>query len=491
MLPGIFAWVTITFPIWGSYLAPRLVAYFVIAFLIYWIYQSFKSAILATIGYLKINVQKKVNWQKLYYQQKTPDWLDINQIKHVVIISSYKEPAHIIEMVVSSLKNQLNLNLKNLYVVIGQEERAGQDNNQNIINYFTKKYKNVFGGLFFPIHPQDTPGEIPGKHTNEAYAAKSFKQLYLDTKKLSIDQLTLTSCDVDTIFNPNYFSALSYHFAQNPKRYESFWQSPIFWHHNINQVPSLTRIIGTLGNSIHIANIQEPDGIFFNYSCYSSSFRLIDQAGYWDPDFIPEDWHIFLQSFFVTKGRVTIVPIFLPTIVDAPDGKNFFDALKNRYQQCLRHAWGATDIAYAIEQSKVHSDIPLITRLLRVFKLIETHFIWSSNWFILTLGTSLPVILNPRFFQTSIGFNLPRISNIILTICLLPLFTLIVLDWKLRPDDQDKRLVTFLKSLLYWPLMPIATLSLSVLPGLHSHTKLMLGKRLEYKTTVKQGKLIS
>lgn len=489
ILPGAFAWTTITFPIWGSFIVPKLVAYFVIGFLIYWIYQSYKSAIFATIGYFKIKKQKTFNWQEKYQQDKQKDWLDFNQIHHAIFISSYKEPVEVIDMAVSSLAAQININLKNIHVVIGQEERAGQENNQNTIKYFQNKYKHVFGHLYFPVHPKDIPGEIAGKHTNEAWAAKNFKKEFIDNGPLSLKLTTLTSCDVDTIFNPNYFSALSYHFSSQPNRYQSFWQSPIFWHHNIDRVPAPIKIIGTLGNVIHIANIQEPDGLFFNYSCYSSSFVLINQTGYWDPDFIPEDWHIFLQSFFATKGHVTITPIFLPTVVDAPEGKNYFDAIKNRYQQCLRHAWGATDIAYAIEQSRIHTDIPLITRLLRIFKLVETHFIWSSNWFILTLGTSLPVLLNPRFFQTSIGYNLPRISNVILSLCLIPLFVLIVLDWKLRPDSKNKNFFDFLKNLIYWPLMPVATLVLSVLPGLHSHTRLMLGKRIEYKTTIKKGKL--
>jgi hypothetical protein len=240
-----------------------------------------------------------------------------------------------------------------------------------------------------------------------------------------------------------------------------------------------------MGNAIHIANIQEPDGIFFNYSCYSSSFKLIDQAGYWDPDMIPEDWHIFLQAFFITSGQTSVEPIFLPTVVDAPEGKNYFHALKNRYSQCVRHAWGATDIPYAIEQSRLHTEIPFLTRFFRVFKLFETHFIWSSNWFILTLGTSLPVILNPSFFNTAFGYNLPRISNVILTICLIPMFVLIFLDWKLRPSYQKTGFWNLAKNILQWPLMPIATLALSVLPGLDSHTRLLLGKRLEYKTTQK------
>jgi hypothetical protein len=201
---------------------------------------------------------------------------------------------------------------------------------------------------------------------------------------------------------------------------------------------------------------------------------------------IPEDWHIFLQTFFSSGGKASVEPIFLPTIVDAPSGKNYFDALKNRYRQCVRHAWGAIDIPYAIQESIRHPEIPLVTRVLRIFKLIETHFVWSSNWFILTLGTSLPVILNPKFFQTTIGFNLPRISNLILTVCLIPLFALIILDWKLRPKSQKTGFINILKNFLQWPFMPLATLTMSVIPGLHSHTRLLFGQHLEYKTTPKK-----
>lgn len=486
MIPGFFAWMAILFPIWGALVVPKVVAYFVIAFLVYWFYQSFKSAILAVRGYFKIKADKKVDWKKLFKEKYQSNWLKYDSINHVVIISSYKEPVEVIEMAVGSIAAQIDINLKKIHIVIAQEERAGTENNQKTIDYFSKKYKNIFGSITFSEHPKDITGETAGKHSNEAWAAKYFKKLFIDSGKFNIDNLTLTSCDVDTIFHPKLFSALTYRFTSSPNRYYRFWQSPIFWHHNINQVPGPIRIIGTLGNVIHIANIQEPDGIFFNYSCYSSSYKLIDSAGYWDIDMIPEDWHIFLQTFFSSGGKTSVEPIFLPTIVDAPDGKNYFNALKNRYNQCVRHAWGAIDIPYAIEQARIHTEIPLVTRLLRIYKLIKTHLIWSSNWFILTLGTSLPVILNPAFFQTSFGYNLPRISNIILTACLLPLFTLIILDWKLRPDSQKKGFLNFLKNLLQWPFMPLATLALSVLPGLHSHTRLFLGKRLEYKTTIKK-----
>lgn len=487
MLPGLFAWMIILFPLWGAILVPRVVGYFVIAFLVYWLYQSFKSSFFALKGYFQINKSQTIDWLRRFQQEKTKKWLDYAQINHVIIVSAYKEPNEVLEMAVGSLAAQTQIDLSKLHVVIALEARAGAENNDRTVHYFTEKYGRTFGRLIFTFHPPGLPGEIAGKHSNERWAAQYFKKNFIDTGQLNLKFLTLSSCDVDTIFNPHYFAALTYFFASDPHRYLKFWQSPIFWHHNIDLVPFPIRIIGTIGNVLHIANIQEPDGLFFNYSCYSSSYYLINQAGYWDPDMIPEDWHIFLQSFFATGGRAMVNPIFLPTIVDAPDGKTYFDALKNRYNQCLRHAWGAVDIAYAIEQARLHTEIPFLTRALRIFKLIETHLIWSSNWFILTLGTSLPVLLNPTFFQTSLGFNLPRISNIILTICLLPLLLVIFLDWKLRPKTPQKNFKSFFKNLLQWPFMPVATLTMSVLPGLHSHTRLMLGKRLEYKTTVKKA----
>ena len=486
MLPGIFAWMVILFPIWGAFVFPLVVAYFVIAFLVYWLYQSFKTATLSIIGYFKIKKSENTNWEQLFQDNFRVDWLKRNDIHHVVIISSYKEPNEVIEMAVGSLAAQTDINLKNIHVILGQEERAGKENNQNTINYFSKKYKNIFGNLIFTEHPANISGEIAGKHTNEGWAAKYFKKHFIDTGKYKIENLTLTSCDVDTIFNPKYFSALTYYFASNPNRYYRFWQAPIFWHHNINQVPAFIRIVGIMGNINGISDIQEPDGLIFNYSCYSSSYTLIDSADYWDPDMIPEDWHIFLETFFVSGGKTSVEPIFLPTIVDAPDGKNYFAALKNRYTQCVRHAWGATDIPYAIEQARIHKEIPFIVRALRIYKLIKTHLIWSSNWFILTLGASLPVLLNPKFFQTAIGYNLPRIANVLLTLCLIPLGILIILDWKLRPAKEKKGFKNIIKNIIQWPLMPIATLTMSVLPGLHSHTRLMFGKRLEYKTTSKK-----
>ena len=484
MIPGLVSWNIILFLIWGSILVPRAVAYFVIGFLIFWFYQSFRSAILGIAGYFKIKAAEKTDWYQKYQAERKKRWLEWEKIKHIIIIPNYNESVEKLSENLDCLANQKGIDRHQLIVVLAMEERAADAHQR--ARALLKKYRHSFGKIIATFHPPDIPGEIKGKASNEAWAAKEVKKIFIDQKGWDINYLTVTSCDADTCFHPHYFAALTYYFARDPKRYLKFWQSPIFWYKNLDRVPAPIRIVGVIGNIIYIAHLKDPEGLFFNYSAYSLSFKLLDDVGYWDTDIIPEDWHIFLQCFFAKKGKVTVEPIFLPTNIDAPEGKTYFEALKNRYLQCQRHAWGATDIPYAIERARHSPDVPLLPKLLRIYKLIETHLIWSTNWFILTLGALLPPLLNPQFFQTSLGYNLPKFARSLLTVCLIALIIIIFLDNRLKPKNQTNS--NWLQKLIYlfqWFLMPIATLFMSVLPGLDAQTRLLLGKRLEYRVTKK------
>lgn len=484
IFPGVTAWLIILFPLWGAFFMPRIVAYFTIAFLIYWLYRCFLATILGIRGYFKIRHSEKTNWHKRYLKNKNKNSLIWEDIKHIILVPNSYESVEKISTTLECLINQQGIDKKQLVVVLAMEKRV-QGYHQRA-EELIKKFKGNFGKLLATFHPDGIIGEIKGKASNEAWAAKLVKGILVDKEKLDIKNITITSCDADACFNPKYFSALTYNFALSQNRYLRFWQSPIFWHNNIWKVPAFIRIVGTLGNIIHISSLQEPDGLFFNYSTYSASLKMIDGVGYWHTDIIPEDWHIFLQCFFHNHGRVETEAIFLPTSIDAPEGKTYFAALKNRYEQCKRHAWGATDIPYAIKQSIKHSEIPLWTRFFRVYKLLETHLIWSTNWFILTLGAWIPALINPVFRQTALGYNLPRISQIILTICLLSLVTTIILDFALQ-SKKTKKITKwqYFLGVIQWPLMPVASLLMAVLPGLDSQTRLMFGKRLEYRITEK------
>lgn len=479
--PGILAWSIIFFPAIGGFFIPTATAYFIMFFLTFWFLRSFKAAFLSIRGYFLVNEWKSADFRVKYKEEKLSGSLVWDEIKHVIIIPAYNESEKVISLALDSLQNQKQINKKNLLVILAMEARAdgAKTRAENLIN----KYKKDFGWLRATYHPDGLKGEVRGKAANEAWAAKRAKE-WMDEENIDIDKTTVTSCDVDTIFHELYFAALTYKFAVNEQRYLTFWQSPIFWYNNLHRVPFPVKMLGVIGTAIHLSDLQEH--LIFNQSSYSLSFTLLHNVGYWDTDIIPEDWHLFLQTFFANKGEITVSPIFLPTHVDAPESTTWMGTLKNRYKQCQRHAWGSSDIPYAIIESIRHPEIPLGRRIMRLYKLFETHVIWSTNWFLLTLGATVPLIVNPEFSRTTLGYNLPRAAEGILTICLLALVVMVIIDMKLRPKHaKPVSVFTAVKEVVQWVTLPLVTLPLSVLPGLHAQTMLMLGKRLEYKVTEK------
>ena len=482
-LPGSIAWTIILAPAIGGLFIPNVIAYGVIIFLTYWFYKSFKSAFYSFKGYFIVKHWETINWYKKWVKDKTAGSLNWEDIKHVIIIPNYNESEEVLAKALKAFANQKQIETKSLLVFLAMEARASGSKLK--AEKLIKKYKDKFGLLTATFHPDNILGEIRGKASNEAWSAKEAKKI-LDKAGIDIAYVTVTSCDADAQFHSKYFAALTYHFATNPNRHLRFWQSPIFWYNNLNRVPFPIRMIGVIGTALHLSDLQEPSKLIFNYSCYSLSFKLLHSVGYWHTDIIPEDWHLFLQTFFENKGKVEVDPLYLPTSIDAPEAKTWFGSLKNRYEQCKRHAWGATDISFAIKESIKHSEIPLITRVFRVYKILETHVIWSTNWFLLTLGATIPVIINPAFSRTSLGYTLPGIAETVLTVCLLALVVMIVIDLLLRPKEMRPNSVfAAVKEVIQWITLPIVTLPLSVLPGLHAQTMLMLGKRLEYRVTEK------
>lgn len=480
--PGLTAWMIILFPFWASLFWPEFVAYLVIAFMVYWLYRSLTLGSLAFKGYRKIKEQTKTNWREEYEKIKDQAPFTWEEVYHIVLVPTLKEPLEVLSRSVSALAKQ-EIAREQIYLILAMEERV--EDSKERAEALIKKYGSSFRGMWAEYHPADLPGEVRGKASNERWAAiKASEKLIKEG--LDPNRLTLSTCDSDAMFHPRYFSALTYHFLKNPQRYNRFWQSIILEHNNIDQVPALIRIVSILGGSYYISDVQEPRKLFINYSTYSTSLKLLQEVGYWDPDIIPEDWHIFLKSYFSLKGDVEVEPIFLPTTIDAPQAKTYFGSLVNRYEQCQRHAWGVTLVPYVILQFFKHPEIPLGNRILRVFKVIEAMILWSTSWFYVTLAATIPPLMNPKFEQTVLGQNLPRIAGNILTFSLLALVITIFIDAKLRPPDT-KKTPLWRKPLLYaeWLLLPIATLLMATLPGLHSQTRLMLGKYMEYKVTDK------
>jgi len=493
ILPGAAALLLITSFIWGRILFPLPFALALSAFYFYWVWRSFNTAIHVVRGSSVLKKNAKVDWRRRYNEAAAQGkaFLRWEEVRHVVIIPSYKESVEKLSTTLDTLASQ-SLGADKLVVVLALE--GAEADAPAKAAALQEKYGDRFM-LFFPtFHPPNIPGEIKGKSSNENWAARIAKRRLVDEMGYDLDLLTVTSCDADTQFPPNYYACLTYKFATNPKRYRRFWQAPIFYYNNVWQVPAPLRLPNSLGGLNHLAKLTRKYCVRFPQSTYSLSLRMAHEVDYWDPEIISEDWHMFLKCFFHLGGTVDVEPIFLPVGNDGVRVNSYFRTFWEHYQQARRHAWGACDIPYAIKKCLAHPEIRLRTRLRRTWGIVENHVLWSSQWFLISIPAAIYLLsqlhLGPHIVfgpQIEVGsFSFPAWSGAILKPCLAPLIVMVICDMAMRPP-RPARFSRWLYPVQFaqWAMMAVITFLFNALPALDSQMRLLIGKRLEYKVTEK------
>ncbi len=478
ILPGFVSWSLILFPVWGSFLWPIVVAYYIIAFDVYWFYRSVSMSIMALMAFYRIRANEKYDWMG-----DVVNFLDWKEVYHVVVIPNYKEPLHTLERTLEGLKSQ-TFPADHIIPVVAFEKRAGDEINRPREKALREKYQGVFGELIFSEHPAGITGEVVGKSSNAAWAAKEFRKVWLKHPEWKMDYLTISSEDADVIMHPNHMAALTFKFLDSPHRYRRIWQGAVVYYNNIEEIPWPMRVFNRISSVIQMGLLMRPDRLI-NFSTYSMSLKLMDEVGYWDADVIPEDYRMFFKTYFATKGQVEVDPIFLPVYADAAESTSFFKTFDNTYQQVKRWAWGASDDAYFLKAYFKDDQAPFWDKTLRVLKVLEDHFLWPVNWFVVTLGATLPPLLNPEFSRTIIGKTLPQVASAILTASLLGLVIVVFVDMKARPGFKALPLWKKVLSPFEMILLPVVGFFFSALPGLEAHTRLMMGRYIEYRVTEK------
>jgi hypothetical protein len=478
ILPGFVSWNLILLPYWGIFIIPNFVAYAILAYNIYWFYQSFQIAFTGMISHMRIQASMRFDW--LRDLQPFPDW---QKVKHFVILPTVSEPINTLTKNLDSLANQ-TLPKEQIYLVFAQEKKAYDDNRKKLIDELKKKYKESFGEFIVTIH-ELVPGEAIGKASNERYAAIWVRDNYIKKNNIDFKYCVVTSCDSDHVFHRNHFAYLTYMFLDEPDRYKRFWQPAVLFYNNIWDVPALVRVPNILGSIWNLSQLPRKDRLI-NTSNYSLSYKLLDDAGYWHPDKIPEDWGIFFKAYYAKRGNVEVDPLYLPIYADAPESTTFTKTLKNLYQQRKRWAWGVSDDPWIIRSYLITPGVPFWDKTLRLLYVLQSHFLWPVNFFVITIGLTVPTLINPAFGRTALGYMVPKLSSLVLTIALVFLIVMLILDRIYRPQKPEH--IPIWKSIIQpieFVLMPIVGFFFSALPGIDAHTRLMLGKYIEYKVTEK------
>lgn len=474
LIPGL-SWLLITMPVWLSFSHPALVAYLIITFDVYWFYKSATLTMNAIKSFLTLSAHVKVDWLT-----RAKECAGFESLWHVVVIPEYKEPVHILRRTLTNLTKQ-DFPKERTVVVLATEDKDPQA--RDVERQLRGEFGNSFGKFFTTRHILHI-NEVAGKSSNMAHAAKEIVKK-LTRWHIRLENVLITSCDADALLHPKYLSDVSFTFLTDTDRYSHFYQGAIFFYSNIWRIPLPNKVFNTIASIWNLSLLSQQNRLL-NFSTYSVPLTTAAAAGYWGVDVIPEDYHMHFKVYFHKGAAVRTQSIFLPVLVDAAEGRGFFQTFRNQYEQYKRWAWGVSDIPFIIRGVFLHPEIPLFDRLRRLFFILEQHVFWPANWFLLTLGSSIPPLINPAFGRTVLGNNLTRLSSTILTLSSVFLLVVAFIDWRMKPP-RPKEYAAWKLPFLYlqWLTIPVISFFLSALPGLDAHTRLMLGKRLEYRVTEK------
>lgn len=493
-IPGCAAWVALLFCIASAVAFPQALLALAAILGAYTVIRMVIMCAANLYGLRLIRRWERVNWYARYCedvaQRGAQDVMAWEQVRHLVLIPNYKEPIPILRRTLENLAQQYEAK-KRITVVLAME--AGEQDCDKKAEQLMAEYSDRFANFFYSIHPSGLPGEMRGKSSNEAWAARWAKREIIDVLGYNIDHVIVSTMDADTLWHKDYFYALTYHFAVSPQRYTTLWQSPIRYHGNIWEINPLLRIVNAYSSAYELGYLALEMFQPMPMSSYSISLRMLEGSGYWDPDVIAEDWHMFIKAFFASGAEMRIVPLFLPFLATATTGDNLWEAAKNRYQQTLRHAWGSKEVGYIIAKMLEHPELPFMPSLRLLMRAAHDILLAGAGWVIITVGSQLPVILNPGILPPFLDIVREPLRHPVPALLLLSGATVIVvgaLFWvqdvilrppRTRPATLGDRILTMLS----FPLLPVLTLIFLALPVLQAQTRLLVGVPLQYKVARK------
>ncbi len=488
ILPGFLSLTILGGAVFFSYFKPVWVSVFIILFVIFWFFRTLHFSLYLWTSYKKMEKAKKTDWlEKLKslppekYSLPLKTW---KEIFHLVVIPMYKEPIEIVRESLNSIKNN-DYPAENIFVVLACEKRAEKE-----IKGYIKKIEEEFKTKFFRFlitwHPEDIPGELKGKGSNETWAAKKAKELLIDPLNIPYENIIFSSFDVDTCAEKKYFSCLTYKYLTTEKPTRTSFQPIPLYLNNVWEAPVISRIFSFSASFWHTMNQERQDKLI-TFSSHSMSFKALVEAGFKQTNIVPDDSRIFWQCFFTYNGDYKVEPLYYPVSMDINVSKNIWKTILNIYKQQKRWAYGVSDIPYFLFGFLKNKKIPFRKKLRLGKELIAGHISWATVSILIFLLGWLPILLGGNeFSHTLISYNLPKIISRIMTISMICLILSIYLSFALLPSRPLKH--NRYKYLIFgigWFLFPISMIFFASLPALDAQIHLMTGRYLGFWVTEK------
>ncbi len=489
ILPGVLSWGTLFGLVILSYFQPTWVAYFILAFDVYWLLLVFYLGIHLVVSYRHLVVNLRVNWQ-VQLENLTPligrpAW---QEVVHLVILPTYNESLDVLRPSFEAIINSGYPN-KNLIVVLATEGRAGVAAQERAA-VIKKEYAKYFKEFIVTVHPDGVEGEIKGKGANQAYAGRIVRAEVIDKGGYNYDNILVSVFDIDTVVTPGYFAVLTYKFLTVANQYRASYQPIPVYFNNIWEAPFFSRVAAS-SNTFWQMMQQIRQEKLATYSSHSMTWRSLVDIGFWSPRMVSEDSRIFWHSFCFYRGDYRVEPLYFPVSMDACMDETHALTAKNLYKQQLRWGWGIENVPYVIFNFiKNWREMPKLKTFSHIWVQIYGFHSWATNALIIAVVGWMPMLLGgDRFNQTVLSSNLPVVSRTLMTIAMLGLVLSAIISTLLLPSQPKnygwgKRLAMALQ----WLILPFSIIFFGAIPGLEAQTRLMLGKYMGFWVTPKARK---
>lgn len=519
IIPGLTSWLILLSPIVLSMVWPIAVAYFIIAFDLFWLLKSIRMSFGLIEGYGLLKKAEKIDWNKRVeqlndiessfnaqcsrlekttkgsifggsnkgkYQQVKAEYdrleqiyehqatlIKPNDIYHVIITAVYNESIDVLRPSVEAILKS-KYDPKKIIFVLAYEQRGGEQTAKNA-RILEKEFSKKFGGYLSVCHPGDIKGELQGKGANITYAGHVLKD-YLKKQGIEPINAIVTTLDSDHRPDPNYLPYLTYEYCINPNRTHISFQPMAMFFNNIWDAPAPMRVIAT-GNSFWLLMESVRHYRLRNFAAHAQSMQTLLDTDFWSVTTIVEDGHQYWRTFYTYDGDHLVEPLYIPIYQDAVLANNYRKTFLNQYKQLRRWAYGASDIPFVVTNNLKNNKIPFFYKWQQFFRLFEGHLSWATAPLILTFAAWTPLFLNSEFTRQILAHQLPIITSRILTVALVGQFVTILLSLlMLPPRPKHYHKAKFVFMIFQWFLMPVTSILFGSAAAFDAQTRLMLGK---------------
>ena len=527
IIPGLTTWCILLGPIILSFFVPIGVAYFIIAFDLYWLLKSIRMSYSLLVGYRRTRETERIDWNSRLIELKSLSsslssarhQLDLarqrqasksyiksltKEVERLSLLNKHKsvivDPDSIWQCMIMPVYNESidivrpsleailasEYDTKKIIMVLTYEERGGKETAETA-RLLESEFGSKFGHYKTYCHPDGIAGEIKGKGPNISYAGRKILK-FIEQKNIPIKDVIVTTLDCDNRVHHQYLSRLTHAFCISPNIMHTSFQPLTLFFNNLWDVPAPMRVIAT-GNSFWVMVESVRQGRLRNFASHAQPLQALVETDFWSLTSPVEDGHQFYRSYFTFNGDYQVEPLFLPIYQDAVLASKYHRTFIAQFKQLQRWAYGVSDFPYVVKNSFENSSIPWSNKLLQIGRLFEGHLSWATAPLILTFAAWAPLYLNNSFSKQSLAHQLPIVASNILTLATIGLFTTIWISFIMmpkRPAHHKWYKVIFM--LAQWVLVPFTAIIFGAFAAISAQTRLMFGRYLGFYVTEKAVK---